>query len=908
MIVVIFYHARFTFFPGGFLAVSIFFTMSGFLITSLLLREWASDRAIDMRSFWSRRFRRLLPAAWVTLGGVVVLGALGAWDGDQLTSLRGDVPFSLLQVVNWHFILQNHTYGGSFTAPTPVEHYWSLSVEEQFYLIIPLLVLAVLSFTRSGTFRTRVRRVAAVLTVLLVASAVLNGLLARNSIDRAYFGTDTRMAEMLAGALLACFTVRRLRLPDGRTKQLVRPLGFIGLVAIVALWRFGSLRVQWMYPWGLLLTAAATCAVIIGTVQGGVAERILAFKPIAQLGRMSYGTYLVHWPIFLVLTPARTGLDAAPLFAVRFFVSVAVSTLLFFYIEEPIRRRRKLTGPGFVLTGAVFLPILLITSFLVTNGAEPTSVIQRDPTGSAATTGSASRAPRILFLGDQTVRWLADVIDGDGSGGSKSSPLDASASAVDDCGLIIGGWIVREDGGAEQDVNRCRDAVSTWADAITTSHPDLVVVVPSRRDAAARLASESGAWELPAIGQGSNYRSVEMGSTLDTLIAAADAVGSPIVAASAPMIESDPPSEAPPRPVIADEFREEMRQSLETRIRDAAPDPLDLPPLVERLDIVNTILEDVARSRNVDYVDLAAELRTLLPDGDHLDIREPLPEGSDHAITDLRDWFLELETEHHGTLVEAPPPPASLTDIQVPDAPPVTPRLRTAPDQDVSVLVVGDSIAYALGYGLVDWAEGERAHVAVAAQFGCPVARGGRYRMQRDSQPFADGCDWSSDYPRFVDEMRPEVVVLSSTMWQVVDRQLPGDTTYRHMGDEVLDRYVLSEFLSAVDALGSGGATVTLLTGAYVESGREKGFSGLPESEHARMDRLNEIIRQVVDLRPDTTKLIDLQAFLRTQDGGELSPESRPDGIHFTDEMARRIADWLGPQIESIARGDAPHD
>lgn len=897
MIVVMFYHARFTFFPGGFLAVSIFFTLSGFLITSLLLREWASDRAIDMRAFWSRRFRRLLPAAWVTLAGVTVLGAFGAWDGDQLSSLHGDVPFSLLQVVNWHFILKNHTYGGSFTAPTPVEHYWSLSVEEQFYLFVPLLVLAVLGLSRSAGFRRRVRRVAGVLVVLTILSAVLNGVLAQRSIDRAYFGTDTRMAEMLIGGLLACATVWRLRFDEGTPKRVLRALGAVGLVSILVLWRIGSLRVQWMYPWGLLLTAFATCAVIIGTLQGGIASRILAFKPIAQLGRMSYGTYLVHWPIFLILTPARTGLPAAPLFAVRFVLSVAISTVIFYYVEEPIRRRRALTGGKFVRVAATTLPILLIASLAVTTGAEPTTVIQRDPTGSDPGGAVTGRHQRILLVGDRTAGVLAEALNT--SAGGQGEFI---AAAADGCGMIVGGWIMHEDGGAERDVHRCGETVPDWVDAISDEHPDLVVVIPSTHDAAVRLTSDDGEWVTVDDTVSDGFHSGEIASTIDALAAASSSARATLVVASTPNVLQDPIPPAPARPVLPDPEREALQSALEESILGAVQDPASFPPLTERLASINAIAANAAADRGIEFIDLAEELAAPEDAGYTLDIRSGADTPGGAAIDTIRDLLIDTSHRLAGTPPSAAPPPASLTDVALPPAPETTPRRRVGADQETSILVVGDSIAYSLGYGLVDWAEDAHARVGVAAWFGCPIARGGRYRIQRDTDVFLDSCEWATEYPRFIAEARPDVVLLSSTMWQVVDRQLPGDNTYRHMGDELLDRYVLAEFLTAVDVLASDGATVVLLTGGYVESGREKGYTGLPESDHARMDRLNELFGQVHESRPGVTELIDLQAFLRNQEGGELSPESRPDGIHFSDVMSRRIADWLGPQLDAIAR------
>ncbi len=142
------YHARFGWATGGFLGVSLFFTLSGFLITSLLLREGVRRDSVDLRGFWVRRFRRLLPASWVTIGIVVAMGLVGVWNTDQLRDLRGDVPFALAEIINWHFIAQGRSYGAAFQAPSPLEHFWSLAVEQQFYVLLPLVIAGLLALER----------------------------------------------------------------------------------------------------------------------------------------------------------------------------------------------------------------------------------------------------------------------------------------------------------------------------------------------------------------------------------------------------------------------------------------------------------------------------------------------------------------------------------------------------------------------------------------------------------------------------------------------------------------------------------------------------------------------------------------------------------------------------------------
>ncbi len=903
MVVVMFYHARFTFFPGGFLAVSLFFTLSGFLITSLLLREWASDGAISMRAFWSRRFRRLLPAAWVTLAGVTILGLFGVWDGDQLTSLRGDIPFSLLQVVNWHYILEQRTYGAGFVAPSPVEHYWSLAVEEQFYLFLPLSILLLLKLGRSRTLRQNAQRVGAFLAAIIVLGAILNGVLARNSIDRAYFGTDTRMPEMVAGGLLACVMVRRLRYPDGPRKRILQAVGVAGLVSLVLLWIFGSLRVSWMYPWGLLATSVTTCAIIAGSLQGGLSAKILAFKPAAQLGRMSYGTYLVHWPVFLILTPVRTGLDPWPLFGLRFVVSVSISTLMYYYIEEPVRRRRVLKERRFVAALAIALPAIILGSLFVTRNAEPTSAIQRDPNGSA-TSGPVTTKRRILFVGDQTAGVVAKAIGGSAEVDGKSVRLTVSSSVVPDCGLVNGGWVQFADRSIERDVDRCANAVATWSDAIAAKRPDVVILVASERDALIRRSDTTSPWTAPVPSDGADFTTLEVGRSLDTLTAAAESVRSGVIVSGAVLGERDAPQALPPRVPISDPAAEVMAAvELQTMI-DSSPDPAEFPPLQDRVAELNRTVASVAANRGLQSVDISSELTRLGVDGGTVDSRsasEPLPRLLRKGLT---EWIASLSLRVERKAPAPSPVPENLRDIQIPPAPDATPRIVVPSDQDMSLLVVGDSLSYNLGYGLQEWSRNQSGiQVANAGKFGCPIARGGRYRFQRDSASFDPECDWGVSFPTLMAEHRPDVVMLFSSVWQVVDRQLPGDTKYRHMGDELLDRYILSELLNAVDLLASDGATVVLLTSPHIESGREKGYTDLPESDPQRMDRMNEITRQAVELRPGVAKLIDLQTWLASQDGREMDATRRPDGIHFTDAESISIAGWLGPQLVAIGRG-----
>ncbi|HEY6532107.1 MAG TPA: acyltransferase, partial [Acidimicrobiales bacterium] len=204
---VLLFHGGFTWAKGGFLGVSTFFTLSGFLITNLLVREWDSTDAIRLGRFWVRRFRRLLPAALIA---IALIGLIWWRIGtpEQLATLRADMLAALGYVANWRFFSAGTSYADLFSAPSPLQHFWSLAIEEQFYVIFPLVVL--------GLMRLGGRRVlTAVLVAATLASVVLELALGGN-IDRVYYGTDTRAAELLLGALLAVWWSGRALAPRGR--------------------------------------------------------------------------------------------------------------------------------------------------------------------------------------------------------------------------------------------------------------------------------------------------------------------------------------------------------------------------------------------------------------------------------------------------------------------------------------------------------------------------------------------------------------------------------------------------------------------------------------------------------------------------------------------------------------------
>ena len=334
------FHARVFGMHGGFLGVSAFFTLSGFLITSLLLAEHAGSGRVRLRDFWARRARRLLPAALLALAGIVAYGATVA-TADQQRALRGDVLSALGYVANWHFLAVGRSYSQLFSAPSPVLHFWSLAIEEQFYVVFPLVAALIL---RAGRGRRGI--FAAVLVAGVGASVFLGRMFVTDAAgSRVYYGTDTRAAELLVGALLAVVMFRPRPVHRRTTASpLMTGIGVLALGTMLFWWMTVNQSDSWLAKGGFALHACLTATVIAVVVRAGPLASAISVAPLAALGRISYGVYLFHWPIFLWLSPERTHLAALPLFGARVALTLAVATASFVLLEQPIRARVRLRG------------------------------------------------------------------------------------------------------------------------------------------------------------------------------------------------------------------------------------------------------------------------------------------------------------------------------------------------------------------------------------------------------------------------------------------------------------------------------------------------------------------------------------------------------------------------------------
>ena len=362
------FHGGIPWLAGGYLGVDAFFVLSGFLITSLLLNEWQRIRTIRLGAFWARRARRLLPALLLVLLFVACYAAFvvpaGTYPGLRLDSLS-----TLFYVANWHFILVGSNYFNQTGLPSPLTHTWSLAIEEQFYLVWPLVVLGLLKLTRN----LRVLLVVSVLGAL--ASATEMALLYHPGTDttRLYYGTDTHAQCLLVGAslavslaLLARERARRaaedvaaaravhrrgahLRPPGGDPgwaattvvgRVVLTVVGFAGVAGLAVMWWRLTGGSSLLYRGGFLLASVATAAVLVSVVcaQRSPLARLLSVTPLRYLGRISYSLYLWHYPLFIWINGTRTGLTGYPLFVVRAAATVAVATVSFYAVERPIRQ------------------------------------------------------------------------------------------------------------------------------------------------------------------------------------------------------------------------------------------------------------------------------------------------------------------------------------------------------------------------------------------------------------------------------------------------------------------------------------------------------------------------------------------------------------------------------------------
>jgi len=489
---VMLYHAGQSWVVGGYLGVDLFFVLSGFLITSLLVQEWAGNGGIDLKAFWIRRARRLLPALGVVMLGIVAYAALFAAPG-EVDTIRNDGLAALGYVANWRFIFSGQSYFAQFTQPSPLKHMWSLAIEEQFYLIWPLIVFGVLAIWRS------IRALVVTCVVMILGSALLMAILYHPGQDpsRVYYGTDTRAQSLLMGALVGVLLLVHGPIRSRVGLLALRTAAWVGAVYTLWLWWRMSERTDLLYRGGFLTASLAVIAIIASVTQPqrGALGAFLSLAPLRFIGRISYGLYLWHWPVYLTLTETRTGIGGTELLVLRLAVTLAFALASYFLIEQPIRNNTlRMPRPGILvpLTAVAIVVALFVST---TGGGESiAATTQRaldraahapPPTAPVATVAPAGVTTPVVPPGPFKTLVLGDSVAasiGLGFDGVPDSNLLVWDRGTLGCGLLPAELTL--EGGQETPVSaQCNDWAARWTPDLDKFQPQLVVLLV-------------GAWDL----------------------------------------------------------------------------------------------------------------------------------------------------------------------------------------------------------------------------------------------------------------------------------------------------------------------------------------------------------------------------------------------------------------------------
>jgi len=342
---VIIYHADVSMLVGGFLGVDVFFVLSGFLITTLLIDELTQTNTVDRARFYMRRIRRLMPALFLVLFFSVLVSGLFVLDAAY--HVRRDLPWAITFVLNWSYLFFEQSYFVNISRPPLLQHLWSLSVEEQFYVIWPILLIALYK-VKIGRITPRAKIFIASSTLAIASTAwmihlsVTNGFPIPNDPSRVYFGTDTHAMGLLVGcAAAALWRSDRLsvRLTPDRAAAM-NGIGFISIAGLAYFFLFVSELNEFLYRGGFLVLSILTALLVVVAAHPGLKFGTLLGNPVLKwFGDRSYGIYLWHWPIFVLM---RSGIDIQWPEPIAFIVKVAIvlviSDLSYRFVEMPIRQ------------------------------------------------------------------------------------------------------------------------------------------------------------------------------------------------------------------------------------------------------------------------------------------------------------------------------------------------------------------------------------------------------------------------------------------------------------------------------------------------------------------------------------------------------------------------------------------
>ena len=342
VIAVIIYHIDANYLPGGFLGVDLFFVLSGYLISSLIIKEYKSTGTVNLYNFYVRRARRLLPAVYFMI--TVVLIIITLFNGVLLKKSYLDALFGYIYSSNWWYIFHKLDYFDSFGSQSPFKHLWSLAIEEQFYMFFPLIFLIFNRKSKSNNGNSKLNKnfIYVVLSLILVSLIAHILLFDINNINRIYFGTDTRAFSLLVGVVGAILYPMD-RLSERTTKKdnmIYSIVSLISILVLIGIMINTSEYNTWLYRGGFLLVAIIGLIIIISSGrQYTFMSKLLSFKPFVFIGKISYSLYLWHFPILVVTTPvSEIGNPNLFYVTLRIVLIFLVATGSYMFVETPIRK------------------------------------------------------------------------------------------------------------------------------------------------------------------------------------------------------------------------------------------------------------------------------------------------------------------------------------------------------------------------------------------------------------------------------------------------------------------------------------------------------------------------------------------------------------------------------------------
>jgi peptidoglycan/LPS O-acetylase OafA/YrhL len=593
LLIIMGYHFGVGWLRGGFFSLDIFYVLSGYLITGLLVSEYRKRGRIKLSAFWLRRARRLLPALLVVLV-VVTLMVRFSEPAGLYPDFRMSALSALFYFSNWWQIAASSSYFVATSPASPLTHTWSLAVEEQFYLVWPLVVLAVMHFSRTFTRGIRVLLALSVLGALASAleMALLYSPMANTT--RLYFGTDTHAQSILVGSVLACsMTIIQMRRGAEGMAPVARSLvARWGLVLLGLAGLAGTLTLTYTlvgtssfdYRGGFMLSALSAAAIITAAVcvpRGPIALG-LSVGPLVWLGTISYGAYLWHYPVYIYFDSARTGLSGLSLLAVRFASTVALATASYYLVERPVMygtfwRSLKAAVPATVL---LVTTVAVVVAGTVTPAVAAVKVRATMPAAErqALTNAKAftTHPIRFLLLGDSLAFTLGVGLSSDSVHRFGVSVSDQATLGcdLDDLRAIVAGVI-------DYPVSPCNSWRTYWAGKLKSYHPEVVGLLLGRWDITDHLDNGT----VVSIGQPAWDAHLE--NELDQVVTLLSSTGAKVVLFTMPDLVLAPSS-------------------------DGAPDADDNPIRVTEF---NDIVTSVARERS--QVVTLIDLNKILDPGGH---------------------------------------------------------------------------------------------------------------------------------------------------------------------------------------------------------------------------------------------------------------------------------------------------